>query len=64
MSFIYMVAIPGALTWLAYKTEVCSITPMAFVMTKATQEDEDGIDSLQGKYELRGKRKGDTISEW
>jgi hypothetical protein len=37
---------------------------MAFVMTKAPPEDENGSDSLQGKYELRGKRKGDTISEW
>ncbi|KAJ5126490.1 hypothetical protein N7448_007269 [Penicillium atrosanguineum] len=38
LSLIYMVAIPGALTWAAYKTD--------------------------GKYELRGKRRGDTISEW
>jgi len=33
-----MVAIPGALTWVAYKTE--------------------------GKYEFRGKRRQDTVSEW
>ncbi|CEO59552.1 NADH:ubiquinone oxidoreductase 6.6kD subunit [Penicillium brasilianum] len=38
LSFVYMLAIPGALTWVAYKTE--------------------------GKYELRGKRRGDTIAEW
>lgn len=37
---------------------------MAIVMTRALQEDENGTDSSQGKYELRGKRKGDTISEW
>lgn len=32
--------------------------------TKALREDENGTNGLQGKYELRGKRKGDTISEW
>ncbi|EPS25109.1 hypothetical protein POX_c03512 [Penicillium oxalicum] len=38
LSVLYMAVIPGALTWLALKTE--------------------------GKYDLRGKRKGDTIAEW
>ncbi|KAJ5241617.1 NADH:ubiquinone oxidoreductase 6.6kD subunit [Penicillium citrinum] len=37
-SIIYAVAIPAALTLVAYKTE--------------------------GMFELRGKRKGDTIVEW
>ncbi|KAE8355978.1 NADH:ubiquinone oxidoreductase 6.6kD subunit [Aspergillus coremiiformis] len=38
LSVLYMAVIPGALGYIAYKTE--------------------------GKYELRGKRRGDTVSEW
>ncbi|KAL2014857.1 hypothetical protein VTN00DRAFT_2382 [Thermoascus crustaceus] len=38
LSFVYMVAIPGALGFVAYKTD--------------------------GKYDMRGKRRGDTIAEW
>jgi hypothetical protein len=33
-------------------------------MTKELREDKNVTDGLQGKYELRGKRRGDTISEW
>ncbi|GIJ83341.1 hypothetical protein Asppvi_002160 [Aspergillus pseudoviridinutans] len=38
LSFIYMIAIPGTLGYIAYKTD--------------------------GKYEFRGKRRGDTILEY
>lgn len=59
-----MVAIPGALTYVAYKTEVRLDEPSLAEPSADWIICKDSAHNLQGKYELRGKRKGDTISEW
>jgi hypothetical protein len=59
-----MVAIPGALTWVAYKTEVRIARPAFPVLSIHLGYEESYLTITQGKYELRGKRRGDTISEW
>ncbi|KAJ5167538.1 uncharacterized protein N7482_006319 [Penicillium canariense] len=44
-----------------------SIIYMAIIpgaLTYLAYNTENAADSSQGKYELRGKRKGDTIAEW
>jgi hypothetical protein len=37
---------------------------MTKVMTRVLHQDKYGSDGSQGKYEFRGKRRGDTIAEW
>lgn len=60
LSFVYMALIPGTLGYLAYKTEV------SYIDGGVRQRTMDNLitDGLQGKFELRGKRKGDPVSEW
>lgn len=50
--------IPGVLTYIAYNTEVSEC------FLRWDPSVKDSANNQQGKYELRGKRKGDTIAEY
>lgn len=52
--------IPGVLGYFAYKYEVRSEAWWTCVELTRKQK----LTYMQGKFELRGKRRGDTISEW
>lgn len=53
LSFAYMALIPASLAYLGYRTDVG--LPICCNPSQLT---------WQGKYDLRGKRRGDTIAEW
>ncbi|KAJ5378436.1 hypothetical protein N7509_011555 [Penicillium cosmopolitanum] len=62
-SIIYAIAIPATLTLVAYKTEV----GRPDLPTRGKGRDQfagNFANSSQGLFELRGKRKGDTMVEW
>jgi hypothetical protein len=53
-----MIAIPGTLGYIAYKTDVC-LRSYSLEMKRMLIDDLE-----QGKYEFRGKRRGDAILEY
>ncbi|KAG7005311.1 hypothetical protein G7Y79_00020g048390 [Physcia stellaris] len=55
ISTVYVVIVPAAFAYVGFVTDM--------------EEEErdgyaDGVGFHQGKYDMRGKRRGDTISEW
>jgi hypothetical protein len=62
-SIIYAIAIPATLTLVAYKTEV-GRTHLPTWGEGRHQSAGNSADNPQGLFELRGKRKGDTMVEW
>ena len=73
LTFVYTALIPGMFLYLGYRTDVCKHVRDGCGMNSF--EVPDGAREaarielladrkLQGKYDLRGKRRGDTISEF
>lgn len=61
LTFTYVVAIPSSLLYLAYRTDV-SFLPKRLNRGKRIA-DRCGF-GVQGKYDLRGKWRGDTVAEF
>jgi hypothetical protein len=85
LSFTYVIAVPSAFLYMAFKTEVSTSAPWAPIAVprrdpwKMRAEgviwctileymkhmtDECADDLIKGKWDLRGKLRGDTIAEF
>jgi hypothetical protein len=59
LSFAYVILVPAMLGTAGYMTEVSGTVETRFGLAV-----ECGADAGQGKWEMRGKRRGDMISEF
>jgi hypothetical protein len=64
ISFAYVMLVPAMLGTAGYMTEVSGTSLRAERRDLLHEGDEQWLTYWQGKWEMRGKRRGDMISEF
>lgn len=68
ISFVYAGLIPGILGYFAYKTDVWNPALLNWIAIAhcglILRREKHALTISQGKFEFRGKRRGDSIAEW
>ena len=63
ITFLYIAVVPTVFTTLAYQTDVSMHDPNVNYENQQIT-DTDDTTQRQGKWDLRGKRRGDPLSEY